>query len=80
MRSSADEVEVDGEVRSSGLSERSETSDAPIKPELIISPKTGTFFKIPCSLLAMGKESSSGGDRLSEMASGLELSLLPSLS
>ena len=29
MRSSADEVEVDGEVRSSGLSERSETSDAP---------------------------------------------------
>ena len=45
MRSSADEVEVDGEVRSSGLSERSETSDAPIKPELIISPKTGTFFK-----------------------------------
>jgi len=62
MRSSADEVEVDGEVRSSGLSERSETSDA------------------PCSLLAMGKESSSGGDRLSEMASGLELSLLPSLS
>ena len=45
MRSSADEVEVDGEVRSSGLSERSETSDAPIKPELITSPKTGTFFK-----------------------------------
>ena len=29
IRSSADEVEVDGEVRSSGLSERSETSDAP---------------------------------------------------
>ena len=49
--------------------------------------KTGTFFifqnrnfYLPCSLLAMGKESSSGGDRLSEMASGLELSLLPSLS
>ena len=37
MRSSADEVEVDGEVRSSGLSERSETSDAPIK--------TGTYYK-----------------------------------
>ena len=42
MRSSADEVEVDGEVRSSGLSERSETSDAPIKPELIKCPKPGT--------------------------------------
>ena len=80
MRSSADEVEVDGEVRSSGLSERSETSDAPIKTGTYYMSKNRNFLKLPCSLLAMGKESSSGGDRLSEMASGLELSLLPSLS
>ena len=45
MRSSADEVEVDGEVRSSGLSERSETSDAPIKPELIKCPKNRNFLR-----------------------------------